>query len=699
MQGAQLAARWRRQYGEDDGPFTKGLAKGEPFKLYLATNPRVREKLKLKPFGIRIEPIDFCAETFEFDHRDFDVANLLEFVRLAHLMSGDERRRLMPRWMLVDLVLMPSGVLLALAGQDQVVYQARKLERSDGSWAGGDNRRHAARLRDLLQAAQDRGYEGPLPVAGYAALPTLVPGTWVGGSLWWSLVPGCGLGYSVRRIALGCYKATREIGVTQFGDRRALRAQRGFGPLRVTHARLAVHPNRHTFVYEVDLTKLDKKGRPAKLVESPPDAESIDSDAPAFESHLSRIDNAVQSGDACYIIPPAPGSPPDSLPIIFTEKLVVPGQPVAPVRPLAHSPRIVEDCEGEEFFTPGIRNGMYQPYVISNDIMLDKLQLEPFGIDIGRIDLCAPTFDFGTGTFDVTHLLNLLSQAIAQSYAESGLGMPMWAMVELALMPSAVLFVLADKRHVADTARELAEEPVIDSRQGRLIPLAEDDRNRLRNANSLRVLLDSAAKHGYEGPLPVAGYAAAPTPESHRWVGWSLWSLVPGCRLGYTVKRLGIACYDVRKQSAVIQYRMARGLDVIAKFGMLRITTADVRPHPDPPAFIYQIDVSKLPHDGSPAPECAFSKAKWHFDPDSDELYRDVARLKYWIKRGTQFYLVPRPAGRVTSPVISVYQQTPWDSWLVTRAKLMVQGIKEWIVSWRRYRYTTARHELKHRIE
>lgn len=697
VRGAWPAARWIGRDGGDNGPFTKGLAKGEPFKLYLATNPTVRKKLKLKPFGIKVKPIDFCADTFEFDDQDYDVASLLEFVRLAHLMSSDERRRLMPRWMLVDLVLMPSGILLALAGQDQVGHEARKLEHGDGSQSADDDRQHAARLRDLLKVAHDRGYEGPLPVAGYAALPTLVPGTWVGGSLWWSLVPGCGLGYSVRRIALGCYKATREIGVTQFSNRRALRAQRGFGPLRVTHAKLAAHPAPHTFVYDVNLAKLDKKGWPARTSELPPKMDLVDPDDVEFDSFLSGIDDAVRGGDACYIIAPAAGSPRDSLPMIFTEKSGQPEQRAA--LPLAHSPRIVEGGEKEEFFAPGIRSGLYQPYVISNDIMLGKLQPAPFGIDIGRIDLCATEFDFGDGTFQVAELLHLLSQAIAQSYAESGLGMPMWAMVELALMPSAVLFVLAAKCHLTDVAEELAKEPVIDSRQGLLIPLAEDDVNRLRNANALRELLKAAKAREYEGPIPVAGYAAAPTPETHRWVGWSLWSLIPGCRLGYTVKRLGMASYDVRKQSAVIQYRMARGLDVIAKFGMLRLTTADVRPHPDPLAFIYQIDARNLPGNGAPARDGAFRTAKWRIDPQSDDLYRDVARLKYRIKRGTRFYLVPRTAGRATSPMIPVYQETPWDAWLVARTKLTGARFKDWIVGWRRYWYTTDRHEMKRRID
>ncbi len=654
--------RWLRSHWFPSGPtggsttqgsaFTRGIENGEPYRLYLVTNPTVQASLNLKPFGIRVQPVDFCADHFEFRRADYPVSQLLTLFRLAHARSSNDQQRVMPRWMIVDLVLMPSAVLLAVAGQDHVISVARELENSHDKVIHGHGREYAAMLRDLLQMAYHRGYSGPLPVAGYAAIPTPVAGRWVGGSLWWSLIPGKRLGYSVRRIALECYGADHEVGVTQFDDLRALHVQKDFGKLRVTHTTLAAHPRDYTFVYEVDLRKLPRDGRPAPADQDADRSHETElgPDAAKLTKQLREMQQLIAQGVNHYVKPQADGNS-NPWPVIYTDR--DPRLPEIPANPGQHDEA---GQDADRLPAAGLRIGHpYQAYIVSNASMFPNLNLAPFGVSLKQINFCEETFKASSGKdYPVPGLLNLLSRAITLSYSESGLGMPPWAMVELAIMSSAVVLIMADQNHLHEVARRLAQEPVTRDRRTRLVPLAEDDRDRLRNANSLRVLLESAKGMKYTGPLPIAGYAATATPRCGRWVGWSLWSLVPGEKLGYTVKRLALACYGVTAQTAVIQLHMSRGLDVLAKFGTPKLIRMDVPAHPAPHALVYELDVSELPPDGSPVPAAPARKATCQLDPDGADLGRDLANMQREIEQGTEYYLLPRSSGRVRSPMIPV---------------------------------------------
>jgi hypothetical protein len=656
--------------------FTPGIAEGNPYRLYLVTNPAVLASLNFSPFGIGIQPVDFRADHFEFREDEYHVSQLLTLFRLAHARSSPDLQRVMPRWMIVDLLLMPSAVLLAVAGQEHVVSVARDFERGDDARIHGRGREYAAALRDLLQMAQARGYSGPLPVAGYAAIPTPVPGRWVGGSLWWSLVPGAKLGYSVRRIALRCYGAEHEVGVTQFDNMRALHAQKEFGRLRITHTNLAAHPLQNTFVYEVDLRELPADGSPAHaeqdVRELDPHAYRLPKDAAGAATRLGRIQRDIEQGANYYVIPDSPDRD-KSRPIIYTDG----GQHERPEPSSCDSSSAPNKADSH--LAAGIRAGHpYKPYIISNESMFAKLNLAPFGISLHPIDFCADKFRTSDGEdCAVPGLLSLLSRAITLSYAESGLGMPSWAMVELAMMSSAVLLILADQDHLADVASRLAREPVTRHRRTRLIPLPEDDRDRLRNANSLRVLLQAAKRINYTGPLPIAGYAATATPSPGRWVGWSLWSLVPGEKLGYTVKRLALACYGVTAQTAVMQFRMSRGVDVLTEFGTPRVTSVDVPSHPAPHAFIYELDISDLPPDAAPVEVSQARKATDEIDPYGADLRGHLARITRDIERGAAYYLLPRSAGRTYSPSIPLERRTRLLRTIWFGSKLVVRTLRE----------------------
>ncbi len=627
-------------------PFTAGLQVGDPYQLYLILNKKIRAKVDTAPFGLPVKTIDFCDEWFKFGRDEYEVAQLIALFRRAHAMcSADRGLLVMPRWLVVDLILMPSAAMLILAGQAHVADAARKLERDLAYRDSTYHRGRAASIRDLLRIAADSQYDGPLPVAAYAALPTSTPHRWVGGSIWWSLLPDQHLGYSARRIALRCLRAEQEVGVAQFSNRRALRVQRKFGQLRVVNATLRAHPLPHTFAYEVDLTKLPKDGSPAGPPANITGEHMLKLDDRGLGEQLTKLQHDIDAGQRYCVLSDWPDES-CRWPVLYRDGVGASAARVPSARRARGRPA--------GFFTNGIERGRrYQLYLVSNYSVPKELDLNPFGIPVKTIDFRDKTFAYLRRNYSVAQLLDLFSDANSLSYEEGGLGIPPWAMAELILMPSAVLLVLASQDHLRRVAKRLRDEPVTSLRQTQLVPLDEDDRDRLHNSNALDELLKAADERQYAGPLPVAGYAAAPTRRAGYWVGWSLWSLVPGGKLGYTVKRIALACYGARTEAAVAQFGMARGLDVNADFGRLRIIQPYVPAHPAPGAFAYEIDVRRLPADGSPLRDKG--KIRWvkEFDPNASEVQARQQRMRREMKQGARYYVLPR--GRETkSPLVPI---------------------------------------------
>lgn len=628
-------------------PFTPGLGDGDPYQLCLILNKKVDAEIDTAPFGLPVKTVHFCDQWFKFGKDEYEVAHLIALFRRAHaICSADRGLLVIPRWLIVDLILMPSAAMLILAGQAHLIESARELEHNLKYRDSTYHRRRAASIRDLLRIAADSRYEGPLPVAAYSALPTAVPHRWVGGSIWWSLLPDEHLGYAVRRIALQCFGARQEVGVAQFSNRRALRVQRKFGQLFVVNTTLDVHPLPHTFVYEVDLTKLPSDGSPAEPQTNITAEHRLNLEDPGLDEQLAKIQFDINVGVGYCVLPDWPDEN-SRWPVLYRAGSRPPAAPVP-------SAQRVRGRKNATFFTRGIeRGGPYQLYMVSNYSVLKELNLNPFEIPVKTIDFRAKTFSYRRRNYSVAQLLDLFSDANSLSYEEGGLGIPPWAMAELILMPSAVLLVLASQEHLQRVARRLAGEPVTNLRQTRLIPLDEDDRSRLHNYNSLGELLRAAKERRYNGPLPVAGYAAAPTRRQGYWVGWSLWSLIPGEKLGYTVKRIALKCYDAQMEAAVAQFAMARGLDVNAKFGWLRLIEPYVPVHPAPGAFAYETDVRKLPGDGSPVREKR--KTRWikEFDPDAAELAARQQHMRSEMRWGARYYVLPRD-NETKSPLVPV---------------------------------------------
>jgi hypothetical protein len=96
---------------------------------------------------------------------------------------------------------------------------------------------------------------------------------------------------------------------------------------------------------------------------------------------------------------------------------------------------------------------------------------------------------------------------------------------------------------------------------------------------------------GYDGPVPIGGYCAAPSAAPGTWVGWSLWSLLPKAGLGRAVKALALAAYRTRRLDGVTQYDN-HALKVHTRFGRTRIMVATVPFHTSPGSFVYENDLT-----------------------------------------------------------------------------------------------------------
>ncbi len=208
--------------------------------------------------------------------------------------------------------------------------------------------------------------------------------------------------------------------------------------------------------------------------------------------------------------------------------------------------------------------------------------------------------------------------------------MPKWVMVDLALMPSAMVLALTARNHVAEMTETQPNAPALSS------------------------LLDLATELGYEGPLPVAGYAAAPTPTRGRWVGWSVWSLVSGQNLGYALKRLALASFRATRQVGVTQFDNLEALALHPKFGKLRITCAKLSSHPSPYTFSYEVDLRFLPNDGSPADPSHMPASNGRILLD-DDLDGQLTAMQAAIERGVEYDVLPLSKADIEARTIPIY--------------------------------------------
>ena len=213
----------------------------------------------------------------------------------------------------------------------------------------------------------------------------------------------------------------------------------------------------------------------------------------------------------------------------------------------------------------------YGLYLASNGPVLAELETTPFGEALTTLDFLERS---GTGSegWSVADLMRVYNVLNATAFGEKGIPLQNWVMIDLGLLPSAFLLVtlpLARARAAADEARGYASE-------------------RARTGQVLGAVLAEAERLGYPGPIPVAGYCAAPTPVPGGWVGWSLCSAIPG--LGTTTKGLGLEVYRAQTLTGVAQFT-DQAIRVHRKFGRMQIVSAVLDLHPVPHTLVYRTDV------------------------------------------------------------------------------------------------------------
>lgn len=219
----------------------------------------------------------------------------------------------------------------------------------------------------------------------------------------------------------------------------------------------------------------------------------------------------------------------------------------------------------------------YGLFLASNGAVLERLETSPFGVPVTALDFLGS----GPAHWSVADLMRVYNVLNATAFGEKGIPLQNWVMIDLGLLPSAFLLVTLTAERARAT---LSEEAGYAAERGRTVQV-------------LGAVLAAADRLGYEGPIPVAGYCAAPTPVPGGWVGWSLCSAIPG--LGTTTKGLGLEVYRARTLTGVAQFT-DQAIRVHRKFGRMEVVCAVLDLHPVPHTLVYRTDVHEDDGDGTP---------------------------------------------------------------------------------------------------
>lgn len=145
----------------------------------------------------------------------------------------------MPAWVQLDCATLPSAMIGFAAHRDALKDDTWRALTQSVRAHFGDNA--ARRLH---------AYQGWVPISEYCAAATFEAHTVVGFSFF-TLIKG--LGVRTKALALTCYGAHRQIGVTQYTN-PSITAHCAFGPLDVIEPRTAAHSRPdETFTYELRL--------------------------------------------------------------------------------------------------------------------------------------------------------------------------------------------------------------------------------------------------------------------------------------------------------------------------------------------------------------------------------------------------------------------------------------------------------------
>jgi hypothetical protein len=226
------------------------------YGLMLASNGDVLERLDAAPFGVEVEPVDFLAA----GKRNWDVADLMRVYNVLNKTAFGDKGIPLQNWVMIDLGLLPSAFLLITLPLARVRALLDEGGHGEGGHAEGSRTQRV--LSAVVAEAVRLGYDGPIPVAGYCAAPTPVPGGWVGWSLC-SAIPG--LGTTAKALGLAAYRARTLTGVAQFCD-PSMRIHRKFGRMQVLAAVVDLHPVPCTMIYRSELGEDDLGESPTVMM-------------------------------------------------------------------------------------------------------------------------------------------------------------------------------------------------------------------------------------------------------------------------------------------------------------------------------------------------------------------------------------------------------------------------------------------------
>ncbi len=192
------------------------------------------------------------------------------------------------------------------------------------------------------------------------------------------------------------------------------------------------------------------------------------------------------------------------------------------------------------------------PYVLTMGSNVPHLHLD---LDVGKPIELLRVEDERNAEF--CSILNRGNQAAFGG--PDDMGMPLWVMLDCAILPSAMIGYMLP--------REMVSAEIIDRLD------VDDD---------------------YDGYIPISEYCACPTVEPDTFSGFSLHSHVPGRGIATRTKALGLAVLGAKHQVGVTQFDNP-AIRVHVRFGPLevRIHRPIVHTHPED-SFVYRMDVPPL---------------------------------------------------------------------------------------------------------
>jgi hypothetical protein len=210
----------------------------------------------------------------------------------------------------------------------------------------------------------------------------------------------------------------------------------------------------------------------------------------------------------------------------------------------------------------------FELWLASNGTVLPELNLTPCDVPVTPLDFLGP-YERAWKLEDLMRVYNILN---ATAFGAKGIPLQNWVMIDLGLLPSAFMLITLP---VAAAVAALTDP-------------RRSDAERERIGQVLPAVLAEAERLGHDGPIPVAGYCAAPTPNREAWVGWSLCSAIPG--LGTTAKGLALEAYGARTLTGVAQF-YDPALRVHRKFGPMQLLAAVLDLHPVTHTMAYRTEV------------------------------------------------------------------------------------------------------------